>query len=178
MIEDADAACSSLTPAPAGKAVLPHISAGKPDARRDLSSASCRRAESSDARSPARVEVDHPASLTTLLKDDRPAVQGRAVRELGARTTGAIPALADVLKSSTFVDARRNAVWALARIQGAEARGAGRIAIADADDSVRHAAIYTAGLWRDVEAAVALREVLKSGRPQLQRGCGRARTDR
>ena len=109
------------------------------------------------------------ASLTTLLKDDRPAVQGRAVRELGARTTGAIPALADVLKSSTSVDARRNAVWALARMQGAEARGAGRIAIADADDSVRHAAIYTAGLWRDVEAAVALREALKSGRPQLQR---------
>ena len=115
-----------------------------------------------------------PVGLTPLLKDDRPAVQSRAVRELGARTTGAIPALADVLRSSPSADARRNAVWALARIQGPEAREAGRVAIADADESVTHAAIHAAGLWRDAGAASALREALKSGRPQVQRAAAEA----
>ena len=110
-----------------------------------------------------------PSALAGLLSDARPAVQNRAVRELAARAGDAVPALTDTLRTNGSADARRNAVWALTRIDGAAARGAGRIAIQDADESVRHAAIHAAGLLRDGGAVADLRAALKSGAPSIQR---------
>lgn len=110
-----------------------------------------------------------PSALAGLLSDARPAVQNRAVRELAARAGDAVPALTDTLRTNGSADARRNAVWALTRIDGAAARGAGRIAIQDADESVRHAAIHAAGLLRDGGAVADLRGALKSGAPSIQR---------
>jgi len=109
------------------------------------------------------------SGLAGLLSDTRPAVQNRAVRELAARAGDAIPALSDALRTNGSADARRNAVWALTRIDGTQARGASRIAIQDADESVKHAAIHGAGLLRDVGAVADLRAVLKSGVPSIQR---------
>jgi putative heme-binding domain-containing protein len=69
---------------------------------------------------------------------------------------------------------RRNAVWTLARMEGAAARAAVRAALADADDSVRQAAAHAAGLWRDRAARSAVVTAVTSGRPALQRAAAEA----
>lgn len=115
-----------------------------------------------------------PADLTTLLDDSRPAVQNSAVRQLGARGGGAIPALDDVLRRSKAADARRNAVWALTRIDSARAREAVRVALDDRDESVRQSALHAAGIWRDGGALPQLVEALKSGLPSVQRAAAEA----
>ncbi len=109
------------------------------------------------------------SDLTSLLGEARPAVQNRAVRALGARGPDAVGALNAVVKQSTSADARRNAVWALTRIDTAQAREAVRLALNDRDESVRHAAIHSAGLVRDAGALPALRDALKTGSPAIQR---------
>ena len=124
------------------------------------------------------------AGLARLLGDARPAVRNRAVRESGARGSRAVPALHDVLRRSNEALSRRNAVWALTRIDGAPARAAIRTALADRDESVRHAALHSAGLWRDAGALPADQGGLE-GRPAAgaagrrggtrtrgRRGCG------
>jgi putative membrane-bound dehydrogenase-like protein len=115
-----------------------------------------------------------PARLTDLLSDQRTAVQNRAVRELRTRGGVAVPALANVLKTSASIDARRNAVWALTRIDGTEASDARRLALADKDETVKHAAIHAAGLLRDKAAAEPLRDALKSGVASIQRAAAEA----
>jgi putative membrane-bound dehydrogenase-like protein len=94
--------------------------------------------------------------LAGLLDDERFAVRDRAVETLGERGPAAVDAIRKVLHTATSVPARRNAVWALTRIEGAEARGAVREALADRDSSVRLAAAHGAGLDRDAEALQAL----------------------
>ncbi len=176
VIEDADGSLLVVDTGAWYRLCCPTSQLAKPDVLGGIYRV--RRTGAPTVRDPRGLEIQwksmSPASLAALLKDDRPAVQRRATRELGARTGAAIPALAEVLRSSTSVDARRNAVWALALMQGPDARAAGRAAIGDADESVRHAAIHTAGLWRDAGAASALRDTLKSGPPQVQRAAAEA----
>jgi len=109
------------------------------------------------------------ADLTALLADERPAVQKRAVSALGARGAEAVVSLDRVLKQSASTDARRNAVWALTRIDSAQARESVRRALNDRDESVRHAAIHSAGLSRDIGAVPGLSQALKTGSPAIQR---------
>jgi putative heme-binding domain-containing protein len=80
----------------------------------------------------------------------------------------------EVVSRSPSVEVRRNAVWALTRIEGARAREAVRTALGDRDDEVRRAAIHSAGLWRDGAALTPLVAALKSGRPALQRSAAEA----
>lgn len=115
-----------------------------------------------------------PADMATLLNDMRPAVQNRAVSQLAKRGEAAIPAISAVLKQSTSADARRNAVWALTRIEGAQARETVRFALDDQDESVRHAALHSVSLWRDTAASAQLIQALKSGRPAVQRAAAEA----
>jgi putative heme-binding domain-containing protein len=115
-----------------------------------------------------------PAGMTTLLDDERPAVQSRALQQYGTAGPAAVPALAHVLRTSPAAAARRNAVWALVRIEGAAARAALRAALGDRDDSVRSAAIHSAGLWRDGAALPQLVAALHSGQPALQRAAAEA----
>ena len=115
-----------------------------------------------------------PASLTALLNDERTAVRNRAIRELASRGNNAIAGLSEVLRTSPSADARRNAVWALTRIDGAQARAATTAALSDAEESVRHAAIHAAGLLRDSAAVPQLREALKSNVPSIQRASAEA----
>ncbi len=110
-----------------------------------------------------------PAAMTKLLDDERPAVQSRALQQFGKSGTAAVPALAEVLSASRSVEARRNAVWALTRIESAQAREAVRVALGDRDEGVRRVAIYSVGLWRDGAALPRLVEALKSGQPAVQR---------
>src|SRR5207249_3460368 len=98
-----------------------------------------------------------PAGLVNLLGDDRPAVRRRAISKLGKKGEAAVGALTEALKPSAgsamaFVEARRNAVWALTRIDSASARAAVRRALKDPDQSVCLAAIHSASVWRDAGA--------------------------
>jgi putative membrane-bound dehydrogenase-like protein len=115
-----------------------------------------------------------PAAMTALLDDARPAVQGRALNQFAKVGGDAVPALSEVLKRSRSSAARRNAVWALTRIESVEARDAVRFALEDRDESVRHAAIYSVGLWRDTMGLPQLVAALKSGPPAVQRAAAEA----
>src|SRR5216117_1474182 len=115
-----------------------------------------------------------PADLTQLLDDIRPAVRKRAIGQLAKLGNGAIAALESALKTSGSAEARRNAVWALTRIEGAAARQAVHDALKDQDDTVRHAAIHSAGVWRDAGALPHLLDALSGPSPQLQRAAAEA----
>ena len=100
-----------------------------------------------------------PSELTGFLDDNRPFVVTRAIHELAKRKGESIPALREVLGSaSNFVDARRNAVWALTQIDSKEARHALYLAFPDvnsplrADDTVAQTAFHSISLWRDWES--------------------------
>jgi putative membrane-bound dehydrogenase-like protein len=119
-------------------------------------------------------ETMPPEDLVGLLDDRRPAVRQRAVQEAGRRGPEAVPALAAALRARGTYEARQNAVWALTRIDAAEAREAARLALADRREGVRHAAAHAAGLWRDAAAAPELVEMLRAGPPALQRAAAEA----
>lgn len=112
--------------------------------------------------------------LATRLDDGRPAVQDHAIRELAARGDDAAAALGRVVDGQASVDARRNAVWALTRIDDAAARDAVRRAIDDRDDSVRLAALHSAGLWRDAASLPQVRAALMTAAPAVRRSAAEA----
>jgi putative membrane-bound dehydrogenase-like protein len=99
-----------------------------------------------------------PAGVAALLADPRPAVVARATDTLARLGAAAVPAVRDVFAASTAPAVRQQAIWTLARIDGAEARSAVRGGLRDPDAGVRQAACHVSGLHRD---AVAL-EVLGS----------------
>jgi putative heme-binding domain-containing protein len=103
-----------------------------------------------------------PSELARLLDDPRPAVRDRAVEEAARRGTSAVSVLEDVIRRGGPVGARRNAVWSLTRIEGADARAAVRRALADQDMSVRLAAATSAGLHRDRGALSRLEERVRT----------------
>jgi putative membrane-bound dehydrogenase-like protein len=113
-------------------------------------------------------------NLVRLLDDPRPAVQNRAIEQLGNAAADALPALGDVLKTSASNDGRRNAVWALTRIQETGARQTVRSALNDRDQTVRLTALYSAGFWRDADALPQLVDALKSGDAPVQRAAAEA----
>ncbi|PYJ02956.1 MAG: dehydrogenase [Verrucomicrobia bacterium] len=128
-----------------------------------------------------------PSKVAALLGDERPAVRKRAIYELSRRKTESIPALSSTLKKSPSVEARRNAVWALTRIDDPKAREAvyaalpsGKNSFLHADDSVAQAAICSIALWRDKNAILApsgnsrfavsgLPDALDSANPAIRR---------
>ncbi len=128
--------------------------------------------------------------LTALLADPRPDVRDRAIAELGRRGDKALPELKKVLTGSTThkksknldltltetpaVDARRNAVWALTRMESPAARETARIALHDADQSVCLAAIHSASVWRDKAALPKLLPLLENKSPALARAAAEA----
>ena len=97
--------------------------------------------------------------LVKLLGDGRPAVRKRSVTLLGKRGVAAIGPLARALGPTFPVEVRRQALWALIRIDAEQARATARVALHDSDPSVRHVALYDVSLWRDpagLGAAVTL----------------------
>src|SRR5262245_9866125 len=105
-----------------------------------------------------------PEKLALLLGDARPAVRRKAIEKFGRRGRDGLRALAEAVladipaskdpnspgkASSKSAIMRRNAVWALCRIDDPLARQVTAIANADPDESVRLAAAHSIGLWRD-----------------------------
>jgi HEAT repeat protein len=60
--------------------------------------------------------------LVELLGDARFAVRNRAVQQLTKRGDSAVPVLRDTLQTHASAAVRRNAVWALTRMDTKEAR--------------------------------------------------------
>jgi putative membrane-bound dehydrogenase-like protein len=116
-----------------------------------------------------------PAELTRrLLGDARPAVRERAIRELAQRGEASIAALAEAVRVPPQAEIRRNAVWALTRLDHTDARAAVRTAIADRDETVRQAAIHSVSLHRDEEAVPQLNRIVETGSPQNRRAAAEA----
>ncbi|HMJ66444.1 MAG TPA: HEAT repeat domain-containing protein, partial [Candidatus Binatia bacterium] len=110
-----------------------------------------------------------PAEIAKLLDDERSAVRERAIAELAKRGEKALEALSTSLTRDNSVERRRNALWALTRIESAKARELVREAFADPDASVKKAAIHSAGLNRDAAALSKLTGFLKANSTHLQR---------
>src|SRR5262245_15397019 len=106
------------------------------------------------------------AQLAKLLDDVRPAVRRRAIQLLGEEGEAAVKALTPVIQTSASAEARRNAVWALTRIELPAAYALGRAALASADETVRHAALHSSSLRRDRDAGPELIAMLQN--PSLQ----------
>jgi putative heme-binding domain-containing protein len=106
--------------------------------------------------------------LSKLLNDERPAVRERAMARLGRQGAGAVGAISAIGKSSDPL-ARRNAVWALTRIDAPAARAAVRVALNDTDETVRQVALHSVSLWRDTDATKQLMTIVQAPAPQLQR---------
>ena len=100
--------------------------------------------------------------LAALLADGRPDVQQRAVQTLGQRGSAAVPAVAEFLRRAPAAEARRNAVWTLARIDTAESRAAVRAALDDTHASVVTTALQVLSVWRDAGAFARLLDFIKA----------------
>ena len=171
VIEDADGSLLVIDTGPWYKLCCPTSQIAKPDVLGAIYRV--RRKGASAPRDPRGLQLAwsrmQPAEIAKLLDGGRPAVEKRALHELGKLGAAAVPALAETPKTSASTNARRNAVWALTRIPTAEAREAIRGAIGDRDASVRQVAVLSAGLWRDAAAVPRLLEALKSNLPAVQR---------
>ena len=109
-----------------------------------------------------------------MLGDVRSAVRLRAVQTLAARGPSAVPPLKWAFGNSQFVEARRNAVWVLCRLGGAEALPVLREALKDKDSTVRHAAIHSLAILRDKSAVPALLEIIAQSDAPLRRAAAEA----
>lgn len=121
-----------------------------------------------------------PVELTERLGDPRWAVRDRAVEERAERGGDALTDLRDVILCGKSVEARRNAIWALTRIEspaskridGPASQRYVRLGLTDSNDSVRLAAVRSVGLRRD---ALALAELVlmargdKESQPAIRR---------
>ena len=114
-----------------------------------------------------------PERLTLRLDDERPAVRRRAIADLAKRGQPAIPALARWLERGSR-QGRLNAVWALTRILGTDARRAARAALANPASDVQQAAAHSAGLHRDAGAVDGLVRLLDIATPPVRRAAAEA----
>ncbi len=110
-----------------------------------------------------------PSALVTRLEDSRHEVRDRAIAELARRGETAVEVLADAADRGATPQLRRNAVWALTRIDGSAARAAVREVLNDSDASVRQGAVRSVGLHRDQAALVPLTTLVTSDTPPIRR---------
>ncbi len=115
-----------------------------------------------------------PASLAALLADSRPAVVARATDRLATIGAAAVPAVGGLLARTQLPAVRQHAIWALARIDGDQARSAVRDGLNDADAGVRQAACHVAGLHRDQAALEPLGTIVVQDAPPVARAAAEA----
>jgi len=101
------------------------------------------------------------AGVAKFLDDPRPAVRRHAISVLAQRGSAAVPILNHTLQQSPSEDARRNAVWALTRIDAPAAGEAVQRALADRTSSVRLAAAHALSVTREAAAADNLMSMLR-----------------
>jgi putative membrane-bound dehydrogenase-like protein len=171
VLEDADGSLLVVDTGAWYKLCCPTSQLAKPDVLGGIYRVT--RRGTSPPRDPRGLTLDWPAMpadrLVRLLDDSRPAVQQRAIQQLARIGADAIRALSSALTRPSSIETRRNAVWTLTRIDGADARAAARAALDDPDLTVRHAALHAAALRRDAGALPQLRVALASKHAALQR---------
>lgn len=112
--------------------------------------------------------------IAALLNDPRPAVVDRAIDVIAHRGAEGVDALVHVLQTHSDAESRRNAIWALCRMDAPPAQAAARIGLNDADSSVRQAAAQAAGLLRDHSALDSLIALLKDDSLPVRRDAATA----
>lgn len=171
VLEDADGSLLVIDTGGWYKICCPTSQLAKPDVLGGIYR--IRRTHAPKVDDPRGLKLDwanlRPSRLVRLLGDRRPAVQKRAITQLGQGGESAIPSLARAVTRNQSAEVRRNAVWALTWQKSEKARAAVRPALADSDLSVREAAVHSAGIWRDGEAIPRLIECLDSTHLHLQR---------
>ncbi|MEO7297701.1 MAG: PVC-type heme-binding CxxCH protein [Verrucomicrobiota bacterium] len=110
-----------------------------------------------------------PAELAALLSDARFAVRDHAIQQLANLGNNSIATLSKLLNESKSVEAARNSIWTLTRIETKEAREAARLGLAHKSASVRQAAARSVGLHRDAEALPRLMEIVRTDTPPNRR---------
>ena len=110
-----------------------------------------------------------PDQILPLTDDPRPVVRERAIAEMARKGADSIPLLEGALKTSESVRMRRNALWALTRMDHSAARSAARAALDDQDAGVRLAGVHSIALHRDEAAEKRLLEMLTKDEPPVRR---------
>ncbi len=169
VMEDADGSLLVVDTGPWYKICCPTSQLSKPDLPGAIYR--LRKQGATPPDDPLGLDVDWSGDLIALLDDARPFVRKRAVHESAKR--GDVGPLAAALEGGT-ADRRRNAVWALTRIEKPEAREAVRRALSDSEATVRHAAIHSAAVRRDVAAVPLLLDRLRQDGPALKRAAAEA----
>lgn len=113
-----------------------------------------------------------PNRQLQLLNDSRPFVQQKAIDQLAKAGDLAVPMLAKVVASpagSFYNDtSKRNAVWTLTRIGSSKARSAIREGL-NSSESVKMTAAKSLGTLRDSHSISQLSQMVKEGKPAIQR---------
>lgn len=109
------------------------------------------------------------SDVARLLEDARPAVRSRAIEFLVEAGEKAVNPLSLIRATSKNDDARADAVFALFRIGGPEARAHVRAALSDSAFGVRTAAARCAGMSSDGEAVPRLMEMARTEQPAPRR---------
>jgi putative membrane-bound dehydrogenase-like protein len=111
-----------------------------------------------------------PQELAARLDDPRWVVRDRAVHHLGKQGRAAVDALQEVIHRGATTRRRRNAVWALTRLETPEADATIRDALSDDATSVRLAAAHALGLHRDADGLGRLAELaVNDAEPAVRR---------
>ncbi|HLW65752.1 MAG TPA: PVC-type heme-binding CxxCH protein, partial [Gemmataceae bacterium] len=101
------------------------------------------------------LKIDWAKTLDlSLLEDPRPAVQRRTIETLAATE------FKDIAGRADSIQGRRNIIWAWTRVDKPWARSNAWWELTNKDESVRLAAIHSAGLWRDKKALSTLQQRL------------------
>lgn len=131
-----------------------------------------RRKDGARVADPRGKKIDWKGEMTRWLDDARPAVVRRAVQML--RKGGVVRELREVFERSNSEAKRRNAVWALAGMDSAEAREALRLALKDSSGSVRQAGAHAVSVNRVKEAAPELGDLLRDADLHVRRAAAEA----
>ncbi len=125
-----------------------------------------------------------PDELSKFLGDERHLVRKRVIEEFGKKGEDAVKALREIVEKSSSIEARRNAVWALARIETRVARAVTQRAMTeDQNTSVIHSAMQVTSLLRDEMSLLSIwfkgdgsNEDISNKRLAIE-ACGRGNSD-
>jgi putative membrane-bound dehydrogenase-like protein len=118
---------------------------------------------------PRGLKLDWSHPQIEWLDDPRPAVRKRAIAMLAARGADAIPDLTRACHVSRSPRSKRNAIWALARINGGRGSAVIREMVHDQDESVIQAAAHAISVNRIKGTEGALKLLLGHASPNVRR---------